>query len=90
MVLTYPSSMSSPPHLYRHTYRDGQTVTLVANLDGENMTIVASPIGVALEHIEEYRQWRDQIVVPDIMSRLNEKQMAAATVKGAMRALEEM
>lgn len=66
---------------YQHVFANGDKITLVVEFADEGLIMIATPIDLT-QHVKEYKTWLNQIVLPDIESRLTPAQFAAAVEHG--------
>lgn len=63
---------------YKHTFRNGRTITLVVDFETFPPTVLCEPRSTMAsappEMHAEYEQWRDTVVFPDMFNNMNVSQ----------------
>ena len=70
-------------HVYQHRFQNGTKVSLTVELSDQNIIFYCEPSDIPPECADEYTLWRNEVVTPDIMSRLTPEQAQALAQYGA-------
>lgn len=63
-------------HHFRHTFPDGQTLTLSVDLSKRPVRMAATPLDLAAKHPAEYEMWVAEVVTPALFAACDEETKA--------------
>ncbi len=68
---------------YYHTFQDGLKIAVAVDLSVTPPLFVSDTIHIPKKYREEYEKWVDEVIVEDILPRLNAAQLAYVCKRGA-------
>ena len=62
--------------IFQHLFPDGRTLTLSVDMSKIPIAMVATPLGLAIKHPDEYERWVKEVVTPALMEAADVETLA--------------
>lgn len=67
--------------VYQHTFKNGDRVTMSCDFAFNPPRLSAHPFGLVNRHREEYMQWQNSVIIPDMMNHCSKEQILTIAIK---------